>query len=427
METASISLGAYAHLLKCNRNFRLLWCAQIVSELGDWLYSVAIYSRLLEVTGSAQSVAFAFVLQVLPQVFVAPAAGVLNDRLSRKQVMIFADWARALITFSMLFVQSREMIWILYLLLFLETVFWALFEPGRNSVIPNITSSRSEMLIANALSATTWAFNLAIGSAVGGLLAAVFGRDTVFVINAFTFVFSALLLRGMRFSEPHLAEARTFRARELADFSPILEGIRYVRQDPRRLATLFVKTGISFMGTNWVLLPIYGERLFPLYIGGLDPTAAGMLGMSALMGARGVGALLGPLAATTWTGSVERRYRVGIIFGFLLGTIGYLALSGAPGLWAAVLAVVVAHSGGSIAWVFSTTLMQIYTDDKFRGRIFSAEQAFSMGTLSVFTYTAGLLADSGVSVRTLAAVTGMMVLIPAVAWTAAQRLWVHRS
>ncbi len=76
-----------------HRNFRLLWSAQIVSELGDWLYSIAVYSLLLELTGSAKSVALAIVLQVLPQFFVSPAAGVLNDRVSRKKVMIAADIA----------------------------------------------------------------------------------------------------------------------------------------------------------------------------------------------------------------------------------------------------------------------------------------------------------------------------------------------
>src|ERR1700681_4435932 len=90
-----MTLASYWHLIRDNRNFRLLWLAQIVSELGDWFYSVAIFSFLLELTGSAQMVAFAFMAQVLPQCFAAPTAGVINDRISRKKVMIFADWARA--------------------------------------------------------------------------------------------------------------------------------------------------------------------------------------------------------------------------------------------------------------------------------------------------------------------------------------------
>src|SRR5580765_3125688 len=86
--STSISLSAYLRLVRRNRNFRRLWLAQIVSELGDWFYTLAIYSLLLQLTGRASSVALALVLQVLPQTLIGPAAGVINDRLSRKHVMI---------------------------------------------------------------------------------------------------------------------------------------------------------------------------------------------------------------------------------------------------------------------------------------------------------------------------------------------------
>ena len=169
------SFRAYIRLLRTNRNFRLLWFAQIISEQGDWLYAVAVYSLLLEYTGSAKYVGLAFVLQVLPQFFVSPAAGVINDRLSRKKVMIFADWSRAAIVLCMVLVRGPHLVWLLYTLLFLETVLWALFEPGRSAVIPNIVGE-SELMVANTLSSTTWSFNFAMGFAVGGALAAYFGR-----------------------------------------------------------------------------------------------------------------------------------------------------------------------------------------------------------------------------------------------------------
>src|SRR5216684_2747386 len=117
-------LASYLRLLRTNRNFRLLWLAQIVSELGDWFYSVAIFSFLLQMTGSAQMVAFAFMMQVLPQCFLAPTAGFINDRISRKKVMIYSDWARAAIVLAMMLVRTRESLWLLFVLLFLETACW---------------------------------------------------------------------------------------------------------------------------------------------------------------------------------------------------------------------------------------------------------------------------------------------------------------
>lgn len=422
MASGAISLAAYSRLVRTNRNFRLLWSAQIVSEIGDWLYTVAIYSLLLEFTGSARAVALAFVLQVLPQFLISPAAGVLNDRVSRKRLMIVADWTRAIIVLSMVLVRTPEWIWFLYILLLLETLMWAVFEPGRSAVIPNITEG-NDRLVANALSSTTWAFNLAVGSAIGGLAAAFFGRDTVFVLNSLTFVVSALVLRRMKFDEPHAEGQPPLRAADLFDFRPVREGFHYVRQHRRLLATMFVKCGSGLLGVNWVVLTILGERVFPVQVGGLDARSGGMLGMSLLMGCRGVGALIGPLLATPWSGASESRMRLGILLGYLAGAVGYLTLGFTRALPAACASVALAHAGGSVCWVFSSTLLQTNTQDRFRGRVFSVEYGFAMLTMSTVNSLGGTLIDFGMNVRTLAWIAGLSLLVPAVVWLYAQSLW----
>src|SRR5271163_2148117 len=147
----SISLASYARLLRSNRNFRRLWLAQIVSEIGDWFYTLSIYTLLLQLTGHAGSVALALVLQVLPQTFIGPTAGVVNDRLKRKHVMIAADIVRCVVVLAMLFLRSRSTVWLVYPLLLAETTMAAFFEPARSSMIPNITEE-SEVLVANTLS-----------------------------------------------------------------------------------------------------------------------------------------------------------------------------------------------------------------------------------------------------------------------------------
>lgn len=427
MDHRPVSLPAYYRLVRTNRNFRLLWTAQIVSEIGDWLYSIAIYSLLFELTGSARAVALALVLQVLPQFFIGPMAGVVNDRISRKRVMILADVGRSVVVLGMIFAQTRELIWLLYVLLFIETMMWAFFEPGRSAIIPNITADEGETLTANTLSSTTWSFNLAFGATVGGFVAVWFGRDTVFVLNAVSFLASAALLRRMRIDEPHTRNAPPFRARDLADFSPILEGVRYVRRDSRLLATLLVKAGLGLMGAHWVILPVFGERVFPVLIEGLGPRRAGMLGMSLLMGARGVGALIGPLVGGYWAGQRPARLRLGIFFGFLSVAAGYIALGVAPTLGWAVATVVLAHAGGSLIWVFSTTMLQSQTEDRFRGRVFSADFGFLVITMSAVTYLAGIAIDVGLSVRTLSMVVGLSAFLPAAIWWLALRLWRERD
>jgi predicted MFS family arabinose efflux permease len=411
----SISLSAYWHLLRRNRNFRYLWMAQIVSEIGDWFYSLAIYSLLLQLTGRASSVALALVLQVLPQTFIGPTAGIVNDRIRRKQVMIVADLARVVVVLAMLVVRSRSVVWMVYPLLFLETCMATFFEPARNAVVPNITS-REEVILANTLSSTTWSLNLMIGATLGGIVAAFLGRDAVFVLNALSFLASAFLIRQMRFKEPHTAAFSRLRFSDLLAFSPVLEGIRYVRRNSRLLATVFAKAGELMIGPSWVLFTVMGQKVFPVRLHGADAQRGMMLGMSLLLGARGVGALAGPMLSARFAGNSDRRLRLGILFGYLLVAAGYAAMGGAANVWLACLCVMLAHSGGSTVWVFSTTLLQLHTEDQFRGRVFAADLALSMLTIAVGAYLCGRFLDWGFTPRTVATSTGVIMLIPAALW-----------
>jgi MFS family permease len=227
----------------------------------------------------------------------------------------------------------------------------------------------------------------------------------------------------MRFEEPHADGSAPLRARDLIDFSPILEGVRYVRRDPKLLATLFVKGGLGFLGSNLVILPLLGERVFPLRLQGLDSQRAAMLGMSVLMGARGFGALIGPLLTVPWARQRDSRLRLGILLGFLAIFLGYVILGLAPAVWIACLALVLAHGGGSTIWVFSTTLLQKSTDDKFRGRVFSADMGLNTLMVSITSYLAGMFMDRGVAVREYALITGISLLAPACAWALGLRLW----
>jgi MFS family permease len=418
---SSISLGSYTRLLRGNRNFRRLWLAQIVSEIGDWFYTLSIYTLLLQLTGHAGSVALALVLQVLPQTFVGPTAGVVNDRLRRKHVMIAADIIRFVVVLAMLFVRSRSMVWLVYPLLLAETTMTAFFEPARSSVIPNIAAD-SEVLVANTLSSATWSVNLLIGASVGGVVAAFFGRDTVFILNALSFLTSAFLIGGMRFAEPHAESAAPLRPRDLVDFSPVLEGIRYIRSHRTLLPAVFAKAGELMVGPSWVIFTVMGAREFAVHGHGIDAAGGAMLGMSILLGGRGLGAMVGPLVAARWAGESDRRLRLGILFGYLTIACGYGVLGLSRSVWMAAACAVLAHAGGSTVWVFSTTLLQLNTEDRFRGRVFAADLGLGSLTFAITAYLAGCFLDAGISARAVATSTGALMLVPATILAYALRL-----
>jgi MFS family permease len=409
---SSITFASYLRLLRGNRNFRRLWMAQIVSEIGDWFYTLSIYTLLLQFTGRASSVALALVLQVLPQTFAGPTAGVVNDRLKRKHVMIAADLIRFGVVLAMLFVRSRSMVWLVFPLLLAETTMAAFFEPARSAVIPNITTE-DEVLVANTLSSMTWSVNLMIGAAVGGVVAAFFGRDTVFILNALSFLVSALLIAGMRFAEPHAEAAAPLRPRDLVDFSPVLEGIRYIRNHPTLLPAVFAKAGEIMVGPSWVIFTVMGAREFAWHGHNINAAGGAMLGMSILLAGRGLGALVGPVVSARWAGRSDHRLRVGILIGYLTIAFGYGLLGISRTVWMAAGCAMLAHAGGSTVWVFSTTLLQLHTDDRFRGRVFAADLGLASLTFATTAYLCGRLLDVGISVRTVATGTGALMLIPA--------------
>jgi MFS family permease len=414
-QVSPLTISSYARLVRGNRNLRRLLTAQVVSEIGDWFYTLAIYNLLLQLTGKAGSVALALVLQVLPQTFIGPTAGVVNDRLRRKQVMIAADVGRMIIVFCMLLVRSREMVWLVYPLLVGETLLAAFFEPARSSVIPNIVP-REDVVLANTLSSTTWSVNLMLGAAAGGAVAALLGTQAVFILNAVSFLISALLILSMRFVEPHVQGAHPFHVRELLDFSPFVAGIRYVRAHVRLRSTVLIKAGNLVIGPSWVLFTVMGQREFPVRWHGLDPVRGAFLGMSLLLGARGLGALLGPMITAPWAGSAQKKLEAAIFWGYIAVATGYTLLGVSSHLWQACLCVTLAHFGGSIVWVFSSTLLQLQADDKFRGRVFAADLGLSMFMIAAGAYVAGRFVDWGFAARHVASVAGALMLIPITLW-----------
>jgi hypothetical protein len=158
------------------------------------------------------------------------------------------------------------------------------------------------------------------------------------------------------------------------------------------------------------------------------PVGAGAAaGIGILYGARGVGAGIGPIALRWMFGQDARTLRrvIGPAF-FMVGAF-YAALAGAPTLVVAAIAVLLAHFGGSILWVFSTVLLQMEVPDRFRGRVFAAELAFVTLVTSLSSYfTAYGLDHAGWSPRTLALTLGLLFCIPGLAWLAILARWQER-
>src|SRR5678815_4291917 len=187
----------YVDLLRRNRSFRQLWLGQVVSQMGDWFDTLALYTLILQLTGSGRDVGLLLVARFVPSFFFGPISGVIADRFSRRRIMIISDILRAVVVLGFLFVRRADQLWIIYVLTVLQLGLSTFFEPAKTAAIPSIVEDR-ELVAANAISSVTWSVMLTLGAAIGGVITGWFGTDVAFVLDAATYLLSAALIASIR-------------------------------------------------------------------------------------------------------------------------------------------------------------------------------------------------------------------------------------
>jgi predicted MFS family arabinose efflux permease len=419
---ADQSVG-YIVLLRTNADFRRLWIGRVISQTGDWFNSVALFTLLLRLTGTAEAIGSILIIKLLPTFFIGPLAGVVADRFNRKTIMIATDLLRGIAVLGFLFIDSADQVWIVYALTVTVVVLSTFFEPAESAAVPTVVA-REELISANALSGATWSVTLALGAALGGLVTDGFGLDAAFAIDAASFFVSAAFIAAVRIPASARREgggrAGRLRLAEVTGAADFIEGARYLKANPRVMALLLVKSGWGLAGGVLLLLTFFGKQIFP--VGRDGSTSIGLL-----YAARGIGALIGALVARRITRNSPRRMRRAITVAFFLSALFYILFAEAPTLAVAMLCVLGAHGGGSIQWVFSTTLLQMTVPNRFLGRVFALELALVTLTMSASTYVTGWAIDrAGLSPQTTAMMLGLAFAIPGLAWLSIQS-WLDKE
>ncbi len=383
--TPSVS---YMGLLRQNRAFRRLWYGQIVSELGDWFDSIALFSLLLRLTGSAQAVAIVLVCQGVPQTLIGPFAGVVVDRLPRKTVMVAADLLRVPVVLLLLLVRTPDMVWLAYVAVFLKFSITSFFEPARGAFVPTVVRE-DELVIANTLSGGTWSVMLAMGAALGGVVAGILGSDASFMLDAVSFLGSALIILSIHAHETHVTAERA-----TTGWQEFREGLRFLSVHRRAALYTFSKAIWGMTSGIALVCTLMGNEVFPIGVGGA-------ITIGLMYGIRGVGAAIGPVIAERLGGSSWAYLRRTLGPACLVGAAGYMAASAAPTLPLVLLGVGFGAMGSSTQWVFSTTLVQFNVPNRLLGRIFSIENASFTLSFAVSSYLVGLAHDQGAAPRSL--------------------------
>jgi MFS family permease len=349
-----------------NARFLRLWIGQGTSFVGDAVSMVVLVVLVVEITGSASAVGGALVARLLPTI-ASPLAGVLADRVDRRIVLVASDLARAVLVLGLVFARDLATI---YILVFLMGLARTVFNPTVRAAFPSVVGG-GDLTRANALISGTFSVSETAGPALGGLLVATVSVDAAFVLDAVTYLISAVMLALTPLARPQREE-------DSAGFGEDL------------------KAGFTYLGGARVPLAIVlGAFLTVLTINITIPAEvflaretfkAGNAGYGLLVGLYGGGMVLGSalMAAVGDRVRLLPFYFVGV-FASALALVG-VGLS--PAFVFALGALVVAGVANGTENVTTDTILQKSVPDAFLGRVFSVRfLGFSIG--EVFAYGMG--------------------------------------
>ena len=421
-ESLGESKNALAEVFR-NRNLRRLNLAFAGSVIGDWAYAVAA-SVYAYTQGGATAVGVLGVVRFVSMALLAPFTSLIADRFDRTRVMIASDFIRVVLVLAAALVIRLDGPPIgVYALSVLTAVAGTAFRPAQAALMPSLANHPRELTAANVASSTVESVGFFAGPAIGGLLLAVTGVAAVYVFNAATFVWSALLVIGLRpVTKIEAAEeadvvagsgeieagAATEPTKHSSMFAGVGDGYREIfrNRDLRLLVGLYcaqtVVAGASMVFTVAIALDLLK----------LDESGVGLINSSV-----GVGGLIGGFAALMLAqrGKLARDFGLGVI----LWAAPLLLIAAWPTLTSTLIAMAFIGLANSVVDVNAYTILQRLVPDEVMARVFGAmESAIVAGMglgailMPILIHAIGLrsgLAVIGASVSLLvvAGITGL--------------------
>lgn len=396
-------LGAYGDVIR-SRTYFPLWLGQLLSNFGDTLHYIALVVLVFRLSGQGLAVAGVVAAEIVPVLLLAPVAGVIIDRFSRKAVLIGADLLRAVLVASLIWPQGVGHAYLVAAGLAAGNTF---FNPAFQAVIPALTTA-DQRLAANSVAWSTGRLVQILASAVAGGLIALIGTGPAFALNAASFVASALLIGGLAIPA-HAGQVGAGSAVGLGRyFRDARDGLGFALRDRFVSRLLLVQAVASFaVGGTGALLVVLAERHLRL-----APS-----GFAWLIGAIGAGALLGPLIPNT----LARDYRDArwLFVPYIVRGLGDVSIAVFTPLPVALLILFIYGLNTSTGMVVFSSTVQVAVPEHVRGRVFTLLDvtwnamrllSLALGGVIVDVWGIAPLYWLGGALLTLAGVLGLTLL-----------------
>lgn len=373
-----------------NKNFALLWTGGLISQIGNWMLMAALPFHVYAITGSALATSAILIAYMAPGALFGSAAGVFVDRWDRKKVMVLTSLIQALVVLLLLLAQTPNMIWLVYVVAFVEATIGQFFGPAENAVLPSLVGEE-HLLSANSLNALNDNLARLVGPAVGGALLGLVGFGSVALFDAISYLAVAVLVALVTIPDATRKPAAAGKETAAAAKAPAdrkqfiqewLSGLKLVRHHSI-LSRLFLIIGFALFGDA-----ILSAILVVFLQADLSYTP---LEYGWIMTARGLGGLIGGLLIAQM-GQKLSPARLMSYASVLCGLL-ILIMVNFPSL-AVILPLIILAGIMAVAWFVSIqTLLQQNTEDAYRGRIFGAFSTTNMLLMLLGSIFGGVMAD----------------------------------
>jgi predicted MFS family arabinose efflux permease len=364
----------------------MVFGAQIVSYLGDWFAFVALAGLVEDVTDSRFLVSLVLVSMTIPGLFMSPIAGSFADRFDRRKILIVVSILQAFAALLLL-LHSAAGIWITFVAQCLIAALASFVGPSTSASVPNLVDNDDDLRKTNALFGSTWGTMLAVGAALGGVFAAVFGRNAAFIANAVSFIVAALLFAGVRrpMQSERTQNSNKGRVRPIADMK---EAINVAKKDPVILALLCSKMTFAVGAGIVSQLAVLASNVFNV----------GDSGRGLLIGVRGIGSGLCPILGARIAGRDMAKLLKVCGYAGLVFAVCYVGAALSPFIGMAAVFIALAHLSGGAQWTLSTLGLQMEAPDHVRGRVMAGDMAM-VNTMIGFTSILAGLTSQFIGVR----------------------------
>ena len=360
-----------------HRNFRLFFTGQSISLIGTWMTRIATSWLVYRLTGSALLLGVVGFAGQIPTFLLAPFAGVLVDRLNRRNLLVWTQVLAGVQSLAMAALTLAKVITIheIIALSAFQGLINAFDMPGRQSFLVQMVEDKQDLGNAIALNSSMVNTARLIGPALAGIVIAAVGEGYCFAIDGFSYIAVVVSLLMMQVPPSSIKRAAT------SMFEQLKEGWSYVASFTpiRTILTLFALN--SLMGMPFiVLMPIFASQVLH---GG--PHTLGYL-----MGASGVGALISALSLALRK-SVRGLTTMIQISAFLFGS-GLILFGLSRHLILSLLLMLVVGSGMMQGLAASNTVIQTLVPEDKRGRVMSYYTMAFVGMAPFGSLLAGFLA-----------------------------------